>query len=54
METHKRPTRAEAVAVTAGPAPRKAPTQDSRADDGDIVEIWGRDSFPASDPPANW
>ena len=20
----------------------------------DIVEQWGRDSFPASDPPANW
>ena len=20
----------------------------------DIVEVWGFDSFPASDPPANW
>ncbi|MFG1819375.1 hypothetical protein ACGFIF_36830 [Kribbella sp. NPDC049174] len=20
----------------------------------DIVEVWGKDSFPASDPPANW
>jgi hypothetical protein len=20
----------------------------------DSVEVWGRDSFPASDPPANW
>ncbi|HEY0903140.1 MAG TPA: hypothetical protein VGE14_04560 [Marmoricola sp.] len=20
----------------------------------DIVEIWGQDSFPASDPPTNW
>lgn len=20
----------------------------------DIVEIWGHDSFPASDPPTNW
>ena len=22
--------------------------------DDDIVEQWGLDSFPASDPPANW
>jgi hypothetical protein len=21
---------------------------------GDLVEQWGLDSFPASDPPANW
>jgi hypothetical protein len=21
---------------------------------GDIVDAWGRDPFPASDPPANW
>jgi hypothetical protein len=29
---------------------------DVEADDfnGDIVELWGKDSFPASDPPANW
>jgi hypothetical protein len=20
----------------------------------EIVDVWGRDSFPASDPPANW
>jgi hypothetical protein len=20
----------------------------------DIVDVWGHDSFPASDPPANW
>jgi hypothetical protein len=20
----------------------------------DLVDVWGQDSFPASDPPANW
>lgn len=24
------------------------------AEDIDIVDVWGHDSFPASDPPANW
>jgi hypothetical protein len=30
---------------------RRSQTARTRAD---IVEVWGRDSFPASDPPANW
>ncbi|MFI6833822.1 TraR/DksA family transcriptional regulator [Kribbella sp. NPDC050241] len=29
------------------------PTSPSRAP-RDIVDVWGEDSFPASDPPANW
>lgn len=29
------------------------PTSASRST-RDIVEVWGEDSFPASDPPANW
>ena len=27
-------------------------TESSTAED--IVDVWGRDSFPASDAPANW
>jgi len=31
------------------------PTRSERAvAEADIVEVWGQDSFPASDPPANW
>jgi nucleotide-binding universal stress UspA family protein len=37
------------------PAPQpRSGNPGTRADDMDIVEVWGRDSFPASDPPANW
>jgi hypothetical protein len=49
------PTRSDAVAAVAGAAPRQnMPAPSSRIDDIDIVDVWGEDSFPASDPPANW
>jgi RNA polymerase-binding transcription factor DksA len=28
--------------------------QEARRPKRDIVDVWGADSFPASDPPANW
>jgi RNA polymerase-binding transcription factor DksA len=33
-----------------GTIPPTSPSQPLR----DIVDVWGEDSFPASDPPANW
>lgn len=40
-------------AVTASAPRRERPPRTARTR-ADIVEVWGRDSFPASDPPANW
>lgn len=34
-------------------APMRAPAGDG-AVTNDIVDEWGRQSFPASDPPSNW
>jgi hypothetical protein len=43
------------VGVTARPTSRaRTGNPETGADGMDIVEVWGRDSFPASDPPANW
>lgn len=42
----------------ASPAPRDLAAGggalDARRSDDDIVDQWGKASFPASDPPANW
>jgi hypothetical protein len=43
---------------SADPIPRAAQTvadtDDHVAAMDDLVDTWGMDSFPASDPPANW
>jgi hypothetical protein len=40
----------ETGSVAADPAPPPPGFEQT----GDIVEEWGQQSFPASDPPANW
>lgn len=34
--------------------PLVVPTPGSESGGLDVVDLWGRDSFPASDAPANW
>ncbi len=41
-------------AIPAGPVTWAAPAQPVQEEPADLVEVWGIDSFPASDPPANW
>ncbi|HEY0644624.1 MAG TPA: hypothetical protein VGD39_14455 [Nocardioides sp.] len=49
------PARARAR-VAAPVTPRPVPARPAKAAPPrpDIVEVWGQDSFPASDAPANW
>lgn len=44
------------LAAIVPPEPGPSPAQHTVdvATHVDIVDQWGRDSFPASDPPANW
>jgi hypothetical protein len=44
-------TRPRALATSAEPTARWV---DAEVPLRDIVDVWGQDSFPASDAPANW
>jgi hypothetical protein len=55
--TDRAPVRSHEIIGDAGPSRRRHQVHQAPAagaDDIDIVDVWGQDSFPASDPPANW
>lgn len=45
---HQRPS--TSTLTPAGPVKPRTPVHVA----ADPVDVWGQDSFPASDPPANW
>lgn len=50
------PARGRAVVEVGAPLPLKTSVDPAEAEQDrlDIVQEWGEQSFPASDPPANW
>ncbi|SDC57062.1 hypothetical protein SAMN05660690_1950 [Geodermatophilus telluris] len=48
------PEAAPTVRVRRGDVRVRARSTDTAAARDDVIDQWGRHSFPASDPPANW
>jgi len=47
----------QVTVIAAQPSPSRRPPRrngPARAREYDVVDEWGMQSFPASDPPANW